>query len=436
MKRVKYLIFLILLSIMFVNMTYASSYLTYDKDYTCGDKTINDLISYDNGYIILTGDEDNTYLTTNDMNNNTIATKQFSDLINSQIIKFNDEFLLAGISENVISLYKINSNLQISTSKETDIFETDYEINLYSYEDKIYLALLEDNQLLNNNLYEIDNSLNVIEKRLSSFDSNQLKNILHSDYFLIHNNGTQTDNKISYYLDSTYTEQYNILVGLEEDELFNTNALLQVYDNNGNEIWKITSDDYTMFIDTIVVNNKIVVIAENNSSSTLLIYDFEKNILEELDINKENFDIALVEKINNKIALVYNNFMIENNNAVAASMISFYDYTSYIYINETIYGSIDIAKTAIPSTLVPLNITPNSGYEIKDIIIKDEQGNIIPVNNLQFKMPASDVYITINLEPIVINPDTGDIAIILLIFSSFIILFILIKFYIKYSWLR
>ena len=212
--------------------------------------------------------------------------------------------------------------------------------------------------------------------------------------------------------------------------------MLQVYDNNGNEIWKITSDDYTMFIDTIVVNNKIVVIAENNSSSTLLIYDFEKNILEELDINKENFDIALVEKINNKIALVYNNFMIENNNAVAASMISFYDYTSYIYINETIYGSIDIAKTAIPSTLVPLNITPNSGYEIKDIIIKDEQGNIIPVNNLQFKMPASDVYITINLEPIVINPDTGDIAIILLIFSSFIILFILIKFYIKYSWLR
>lgn len=431
MKRIKCLLFLILLTIIFTNKAVANQYFTYDTDYNTNHLITNDIIAHDNGYILVNINGLTTTLTSNNNKNETLISKQFSDLTNTKIINYNDDYIVVGLSNNALNLYKINTNLQILSSKLTTIVEPNVEIKLYNHDNKIYMMLLEVNQLLNNNLYELDENLNIIEKKISSYDSELLKNILDSDYYLIHNNGELIEDRINYYQTSTYTEQYNILVGYQEDSLLNTNAIISLYDKEGNSIWKLVNEFYNKFIDLIIINNKIVIIGEKKDlTNSILIYDYDKTLISEADISKESLKPSLITKVNNKVVLVYNSLL------DTKSLLSFYNYNSYIYSEESNFGSLKVAKTAVPSNIVSLNVSPNSGYEIRDIVIKDEQGNIVPVNNLQFKMPASDVEISVDYDPIVINPETADIAIIALIIFSFVLLFILIRSYIKYSWLK
>lgn len=68
-----------------------------------------------------------------------------------------------------------------------------------------------------------------------------------------------------------------------------------------------------------------------------------------------------------------------------------------ININEMINGSITYQ---INDNIVTLNISPNNGYKLDTISIKDSNGNDINLNNNQFTMPYSNVTINANFKPI------------------------------------
>ena len=71
-----------------------------------------------------------------------------------------------------------------------------------------------------------------------------------------------------------------------------------------------------------------------------------------------------------------------------------------------------------PYETINYNIIPNSGYEVDQIIIKDEYGNLINVENNIFIMPESNVTITdvvlsddIVIENLVIRPSSHEVTI-------------------------
>lgn len=91
--------------------------------------------------------------------------------------------------------------------------------------------------------------------------------------------------------------------------------------------------------------------------------------------------------------------------------------TVYKYNNIVIDdNTIDVSDAELRNSEVPIIPHPAEGYEVDQIIVTDENGNIIPVNNNKFIMPTSDVHIVITYKPIeetkgedTTNPITGDI---------------------------
>ena len=82
-----------------------------------------------------------------------------------------------------------------------------------------------------------------------------------------------------------------------------------------------------------------------------------------------------------------------------------------------------------------ITITSNSGYEVSNVEIIDDKGNIIPIIDNKFIMPNNSVNIKVTYAANVYNPNTIDAIYIMLISAALIILF-LIKSYKKLVWLK
>ena len=65
-----------------------------------------------------------------------------------------------------------------------------------------------------------------------------------------------------------------------------------------------------------------------------------------------------------------------------------------ISIEDSQYGKIEIKdSTAISGQKVSIVVTPDEGYELDTLIVKDTNGNVIEVKDNTFNMPESDVII-------------------------------------------
>lgn len=58
------------------------------------------------------------------------------------------------------------------------------------------------------------------------------------------------------------------------------------------------------------------------------------------------------------------------------------------------------AEQAEANTTVTLTVTPADGYRLKALTVLDDSGNPVSVNNYSFTMPASDVEVTAEFEPV------------------------------------
>lgn len=408
MKPLKYISFIILLFFISFNVYAKDNTLTYNST-----KEIPYQIDYlyhnKDHYFVISNNKIYSYL-----NNNLISEKEFTNLHNLQITIFQDQYLLLGLDNTTLKIYYLDEYLYISDSNELSITNlTNFKI--YSYEDKIYLLDILNGILNSPNIYEIDNSLNIKENSFSSYSPEDLKNILQSDYYLIH----QTDNN-NYYNASTYTMNNNVLVGYQINNNISS-SLITILDSNGEVLKQITNQDLTSFNDVTIINNKIITLTEDNLNTYLYIYDIEGNYLDKITISNSLHNHLY--KINSSLYLINNN------------QINIYHYDYHIYSDNNLYGQINVLDTQIPYQEVTIDIKPNSGYQVSNIIVKDSKGNNIPLVNRTFTMPEEDVNIIVEYNTEIINPDTVD-KITLFIFG-FIALCILIHYiFHKYEWLK
>ncbi len=417
MKNKFYLIYIILISVFLLDIVSASSILNYENisDYYSDiELSTKDIITNKEGYIILSETlNGSTSLLLYNNDNNLITSKVLSDLVSPSIIKYNDNYLVTGISSNVLKLYLLDNNLQVISQKETTYMISDKTKKLYLYDNKIYLMITSENTLYDNNIYEIDENLNIIQNNFSSYDVTILKSIFKGDYYLIKNNDIEENSRITHYYDSTYTKDYYILVGnthnITADSIANNcneKSILTILDSSGTELINKEIPDYYIFNKVFSIKDKIVIFASRWETSYLLTYDYSGNLLDEI-ILPNHFEDSIIKQIN---AIKVNNRLIiySKKENEATNIRASYSFECNIYQEDNPYGTLEVADASLPNEETTIAITPNSGYEIENIDIRDAQGNQIELTENTFIMPENDVYINVSYTASVENPETVD----------------------------
>ncbi len=446
-KRIYKMLTLIILTIFIssINIVNAKdTVLTFSHNNFYEVSNIYNVLGNKDGYIFLEENYDYTNIYSYDNSNTMKSAKKFEDLTNTKIIKYNDYYLVAGINNNVLKVYLIDNNLQIhNQEKTTYILDNSATINLYNYNNKIYLMITEDEILSSTNIYEIDENLNVSEISFSSLGSDNIKGILKGDYYLIHFNSeiNNTSEKENHYYESTYLEDKYIIVGTNYNSFYNEEnsndykGILTIIDKDGNLITNEINEDYSFYSNIQVVKDKLIVLAhtEYYENSYILTYDFNGNLISEeiLDVD-EGSQIYKMYKVGNNI--VFSAFRRPKTIAFTSNLL-FYSFNLNIIKEDNAFGTIEIPETSTPYSKVSFNVVPNSGYEVDNIIVKDSQGEIIKISNNSFIMPENDVIIKINYKEIISNPETID-YIILISLSLLLITIVTIKLYKKMSWLK
>lgn len=383
----------------------------YDKTI---DTKIDNIISYKEGYIELIDNTLYSYI-----NNELISTKQFTDLNKLNIIELNNNFLIVGIKNNTIKTYLIDNKLKVLSNKETSYIITNGLPYLYKYDNKIYTLFINDGILTTNNIYIIDENLDISETKLSNITN--IKEIIKSDYYILNNSGNIIDNNTYYYNKSTYLNDNSIIVGYKENELLEKNAIINFIDKEGYVLWQDDNTDYYNYKDVTILENTIYVLATNNIESFIIKYDYTGKKLEQEKISND-LPICFTKVSNNLYILTENNQLI-------------YKYNISINKDNDIYGELKINGEPIPYSTIKLEVLPNSGYQLDSYEIKDEQGNNIEVIDNSFIMPDSSITIKVNYKETVINPETVDMIFIVLAICS-ISLIIFTKTYKQYKWLK
>lgn len=410
----KKIIITLLLFIFFIPVVKAD--VIKDKETINLTHNINKVYGTSTGYITTTNTETNTIITSYDLNNSLISQKQINLLNNINIIKTNKYNILVGIAPNsYITIYYLDDNLRINNTIETTINTNNLtKIKLYNNNNKIYLLLTtEDYLLIDNYIYEIDENYNINKNLFASYPSNELINILKSDYYAIKNTYQTINNETFYYKESTYNRNYNILVGQKEDINFIRQNIITTININ-NEINTFTIKDTV--IDMELINDKLILLTPNNQ---LLIYTLDGNLEQQININN---GMGLTTISNNLI--VY-----------SPNTLNYFEYDCNVIVNDLPYGTVNISDNIKPYDLVDINVLSNSGYEVENISIVDINGNEIEIVDNQFVMPNKTIYITPSYKASVVNPETADTVFIIVI-VTLVLLYIWKKVYKKYLWLK
>jgi hypothetical protein len=389
----KLLAFITILSFIFITRVNAGV-LTFDKGFEIPANT--NIVEFNNNYIAV----DNNVLTKYDYDFNSLQTKEFEDITESDIIVYNNQILLVANNNNFIKLFLLDSDLKVLKSKETTIYYK--KPNLYEYDSKIYLVLGDNYVLEDTNMYEIDLELNVKENSISSY-GDKLKDILKSDYYAFNNEDITEEITAT-----TYNKDYNVIAG---------EGFLRLLNKKGELVKEIEFND--TINDLVILNNKIIALINENvlEISFDLEIENENNLFE---VNPSSLIISgdrVIVRINNYFGILVYNFNININRV------------------ESNLGTLEVLNTAKPGTKVTFKATANSGYEIEKIIVTDEYGNEVKVLGDYFIAPSSDVTIEVKYIESVVNPETLDIIYIVAIIS-FITLLIYIKVSRKLNWIN
>ena len=404
MKKVIVLLFL--LSFSFINVVLASDF-KLNKEITYDVNNIEKTYSSSKDYIVI---NKNQTLYKYNSKDNVIVSKEINDITNQNIIKFDKNFLLVGISSNTLKIYLLDNNLQVRNQLETtDIVSLYTEFKLYEYENKIYILLTNNNTLVDNNIIEIDQELNINKKEFSSYEPNTLKEILKSDYYLIQKNNEIIGDVVNKYNASINYLDKNILIGTNS----NDQAILKIIDES--ELNK-TYSDYKEFKNIEIINNQMYILTDHS----IIIVDFNGDIVKEIPVN----NITEMKKLSDKIALV----SLENK-------ILFYEYECNVEVIESDFGTISVGKSNKAYDKVKIDVAPNSGFELEKIIVTDKENNLIIVKNNEFIMPATDVSIEAIYTAKVDNPDTVDYIFVVVCISA-LAMILLTKTHKKLEWLK
>ena len=205
----------------------------------------------------------------------------------------------------------------------------------------------------------------------------------------------------NYYFNSTiYSDNYIIPEINNNKEM---SSFLIKYNLEGKREWiqEYKAEDSGFYsgiiLKTAAGENKGYVVVggkkENNISNSLMVaYDLEGNKLwEETTPNNEAYT-KIIESYNKSGR--QNGYLLISSNKEQKSVLTKYLFKEYeITTKETNKGEISIKEKAVVGSKIKLNVTPKDGYLVKKIVIKDEQGRNLKVDDNTFTMPEGNVIV-------------------------------------------
>lgn len=418
MKQIKKILFTIFSLTIFISITNAEE-ITYVNEKNIDENTKN-IICFEEKCAQLIENTTNSSITyfTLDKETNTqtqTSTKQYDSIINSEIIKNDNNIILIGTKNNNLAIYLIDQDNRIINSNISENIINNNDLKIKKSQDKIYVYQTKNNILASNDIYEINEKLEITKKTISELEN--IKDILKSEYIRLIKSGEIENSSISTYYSSTYTKDYNILVGKKDSK-----AIISLYDNDGILIWSKYDETNLYYKDVIIFNKTILALAYDGTNSKIVLYDYKGEKIKEILVEEQEEP--------KKVLKIENNIIINTKNNI-----TIYNYDLKINTEESLYGTTTIIGEAITNNEIEVNVTPNSGYVLDSIYVYDDNDNLIDVTKNKFIMPNSSVTVKIVYGEIISNPDTLDPIYIVLI--AFVIIAIIFKkLYEKYSWLK
>ncbi len=408
MKKIIKCLFLIFA--LFFLIKVQAEIVTYEKTFPFANvKTIIAEPSFN----ILLQERENLTLLKTDLLGNILVSKTYVGIANANIIKQNNNYLLVGKQNNHLQIYVIDEYLRtINTIETTHILPTG-DLHLYKDKKEIYILCINNKNLASNSVYKINEDFSWQETSFSAIEN--IKEIIKKDYPLLEENVTKKETGIALYESSTYKENTTILVGS-----INNKGLLTLKDDD--KTIDIEDEAYTKYLYTTILNDSILVLATNGEQNALFVFDLTGEKKEEYK-QEENLTTSSIIKGQQKIYITTENSVIT------------YNYETILNKEENLYGTLTIEGKLKPYEKIKYQIEPNSGYKIKEVLLKNDQGDLLEVKEESFVLPNTNAYLSVTYEAEVENPNTAD-PILLIFLGIFLLLGILIKLYKKWNWLK
>ena len=230
-----------------------------------------------------------------------------------------------------------------------------------------------------------------------------------------------------YYYNLKMNENNIVLGGIKPNECLYTSdsceydsvGVITLQDNIGKELWTKEYSDYKEFLNTMLVGKYIVTIGitdlEDLGPSHIVVIDLDGNIVQTIENENSYYYLTATSR----------GIMITNYSEAYNAGNDGLSYTDNVTISTEVYqllydintnvsgkGSIEVVANELPGSDVIFKVTPQEGYELKEVKITDANGNIIIFTENTFTMPSSDVTIEVTFVESKKNPETADVAVI------------------------
>ena len=477
MKKVC-LLFGLLLSLLLVNVVYAEGPYFHDFDTEKFDylyATLN--VEYKGGYLVVDNDYNSSAASIQiyDATGKKIKDKTLGNKIVDEVKVIGENIYLLYENRNgtrMIGLYDSSLTLQESIDLESDIwyYEGYYDGMDYLKEKdgKLFIIVDWDD---NDDLVIAKLPKDLSDKELITVPYSQVDNYypeyesydkirsLHEDEYIDNvYSGTRNGYIAAGYIDRTDCQELPTTNGKSQNNIQRERqACEKIYfeliNPSGNSKWrKALGAKYEYVYEARFIDDYVVAIASTETGSSILIYDMNGDLVQEIKTDSSFERIVDTE----------NGFIIAKNTCGYALGAWFYTpnpqskskslngpRVKYTYSNDScchtallvgtskdkqgedacesyhevyyVYrhvvpkvttgkGKIEVVDKQKPGKPVEFVITPDEGYVLGKVKVTDAAGNVVVFTSNRFTMPSADV--TIEVEFLVANANTADIAII------------------------
>ena len=388
--------------------------------------------------IIILCDAGDGYITINnynevekyDYNGNKIKTiiKEYNNGFSTAIIDDGNLLIYGGYN----TLYKYSQDGELIFEKKIDVAENAIDIGFVNSPDAYYIgySYYDNSYNMFNFIIKTDKEGNIINRYdfndIYSFDfiydNNQLA-------ILTSNNGyylTKMDTNLNIISEKEIAVSDNVskIVSIKDGYLVmieSTRNTFAKLDKSGNLIWE--KENLGSIKDAVETSDGYIVLGYDGTSShadpLLVKFDRDGNIIYTEEFERfENYNYCILNKIillNNGDYIVHGSIAPDGYRGIYGSIILKYGFKDYkITTNIKGKGTIDINNTAKEGETVTYSITPEEGYQFKNIKVMTQSGKEIETTDNSFIMPDEDVAIEVEfVEVLMENPKTGNIIMII-----------------------
>ena len=453
MKKKLYLLFGLVMSLLLVGIVKAEG--PYIKGWETekldnGEYAIYNT-QYQNGYIIVDETYDGTLITIYDAKGNILKEKEFFSkyvtniLVDGDRLFFVEEEWANGRTQYYVREY----NNKLEVQHELEVYDPLYDFYNSSYR---FNSLMK----IDGDLYYITfNSATgflKLKEDLSSFEEFYGEEYeKHLPDYILRSISEQHDD---WYIYTADLDGKRILIGGEMklkiegcvpsspnasvNKDVDCEVPLLAYINNGKETVIELPEDVDQVLEVRFIDEYLVVIIENDDNEEhILVLDEEGKVVQDIEQENYVFGIEDTERgfIVNETSCTTRGatYTSEPSNTTAKSVLKEQQkfnkkcnehHTVYAIIHEiksevtSGKGTIEVVNQETPGNPVTFVVTPDKGYTLGTIKVTDVNGNVITFTKDELKgntftMPSADV--TIEVEFLVENAATADIAITLIV---------------------